>query len=78
MLHILPNTDWTQECSRPAINIISRRLERLFSKIHKKPLLKVYHLFKLQSTCIVDIFYLKYNDIYIYYTMYYYYYVIFT
>lgn len=41
MLEILPNTDWSQELVRPALNLILRRLDRLFTKISKKNALKV-------------------------------------
>ena len=43
MVEILPVTDWSQEAVRPALNIILRRLDRLFNKINnpKRPHLKV-------------------------------------
>ena len=41
MLEILPNTDWSQELVRPALNLILRRLDRLFTKISKKTALRV-------------------------------------
>jgi len=41
MLEILPITDWSQTAIRPALNLIIRRLERLFNKIYKKPVLRV-------------------------------------
>jgi len=41
MTEILPITDWSQEAVRPALNLILRRLDRLFSKISKKNNLKV-------------------------------------
>ena len=41
MLEILPNTDWSQELVRPALNLILRRLDRLFTKISKKAALRV-------------------------------------
>jgi protein unc-80 len=37
---LLPVTDWTQEHMKPAFNNLLRRLDRLFSKISKKPILK--------------------------------------
>ncbi|KAL8568215.1 hypothetical protein ACOMHN_027738 [Nucella lapillus] len=40
MLEILPNTDWSQELVRPALNLILRRLDRLFTKISKKTALR--------------------------------------
>ena len=45
MTDILPITDWSQEAVRPALNLILRRLDRLFSKISKSSSLKVgYYL----------------------------------
>ncbi len=41
MTDILPITDWSQESVRPALNLVLRRLERLFSKIYKKNVLRV-------------------------------------
>ena len=41
MLEILPNTDWSQELVRPALNLILRRLDRLFTKISKKSAVRV-------------------------------------
>ncbi len=56
MLDILPVTDWSQEAVRPALNLVLRRLERLFSKIYKKPVLRVgtdlIHV--LGTTCTVN------------------------
>ncbi|CAH1781834.1 unnamed protein product, partial [Owenia fusiformis] len=40
ILEILPMTDWSQEAVRPALNLILRRLERLFHKIYKKTTLR--------------------------------------
>ncbi|WAR09253.1 UNC80-like protein [Mya arenaria] len=42
MTEILPITDWSQEAVRPALNLILRRLDRLFNKINnpKRPHLK--------------------------------------
>ncbi|KAL3872189.1 hypothetical protein ACJMK2_040132 [Sinanodonta woodiana] len=40
MTDILPITDWSQEQVRPALNLILRRLDRLFSKISKKSTLR--------------------------------------
>ncbi|XP_052242651.1 protein unc-80 homolog isoform X2 [Dreissena polymorpha] len=42
MTEILPITDWSQESVRPALNLIMRRLDRLFNKINnpKRPHLK--------------------------------------
>ena len=47
MMDILPITDWSQESVRPALNLVLRRLERLFSKIYKKHVLRVSPLFSL-------------------------------
>jgi len=41
MLEVLPLTDWSQTAARPALNLILRRLERMFSKIYKKSTLRV-------------------------------------
>ena len=41
MMDILPITDWSQESVRPALNLVLRRLERLFSKIYKKHVFRV-------------------------------------
>lgn len=38
---ILPITDWSLESNRPALNLILRRMDRLFYKIYKKPALRV-------------------------------------
>ncbi|CAE1324419.1 UNC80 [Acanthosepion pharaonis] len=40
MVHVLPITDWSQEQVRPALNLILRRLDRLFSKVSKKILVR--------------------------------------
>ncbi|RUS69726.1 hypothetical protein EGW08_022512 [Elysia chlorotica] len=40
MLEILPNTDWSHELIRPGLNLILRRLDRLFTKISKKSSLR--------------------------------------
>ncbi|XP_059153938.1 protein unc-80 homolog isoform X2 [Physella acuta] len=40
MLEILPNTDWSHELIRPGLNLILRRLDRLFTKISKKSALR--------------------------------------
>ncbi|XP_071097692.1 protein unc-80 homolog [Haliotis cracherodii] len=40
MAEILPSTDWSQELIRPALNLILRRLDRLFTKLSKKPALR--------------------------------------
>ncbi|KAL4233067.1 Protein unc-80 [Mactra antiquata] len=40
LTEILPITDWSQEAVRPALNLILRRLDRLFSKIYKDHNLK--------------------------------------
>ena len=45
MMDILPITDWSQESVRPALNLVLRRLERLFSKIYKKHVLRVSNTF---------------------------------
>ncbi|KAK6194683.1 hypothetical protein SNE40_000272 [Patella caerulea] len=36
MTEMLPATDWSQETIRPALNLILRRLDRLFTKLSKK------------------------------------------
>jgi len=41
MLEVLPLTDWSQTAVRPALNLILRRFERMFSKIYKKSTLRV-------------------------------------
>jgi hypothetical protein len=41
MVEILPTTDWSQDSNRPVLHLLLRRLERLFSKIYKKPVLRV-------------------------------------
>ncbi len=41
MMEVLPITDWSQSTVRPALNLILRRLERLFSKIYKNNVLRV-------------------------------------
>ena len=41
MLEMLPLTDWSQTAVRPALNLILRRFERMFSKIYKKSTLRV-------------------------------------
>jgi len=41
MMEMLPLTDWSQTAARPALNLILRRLERMFSKIYKKSSLRV-------------------------------------
>ena len=40
MLEILPNTDWSQELIRPALNLILRRLDKVFTKVSKKSALR--------------------------------------
>ncbi|XP_052063828.1 protein unc-80 homolog [Mytilus californianus] len=40
MVEILPITDWKQEAVRPGLNLILRRLDRLFNKISKKSSLR--------------------------------------
>ncbi|XP_036354476.1 protein unc-80 homolog isoform X2 [Octopus sinensis] len=40
MVHVLPITDWSQEQIRPALILILRRLDRLFSKVSKKLLVR--------------------------------------
>ncbi|XP_055887561.1 protein unc-80 homolog isoform X2 [Biomphalaria glabrata] len=40
MLEIMPNTDWSHELIRPGLNLILRRLDRLFTKISKKTALR--------------------------------------
>ena len=44
MLDILPITDWSNESIRPALHLLLRRLERLFSKFYKKPVLRVRNI----------------------------------
>lgn len=41
MTEILPLTNWKQEAVRPGLNLILRRLDRLFNKISKKSSLRV-------------------------------------
>jgi len=41
MLEVLPLTDWSQTAVRPALNLILRRFERMFSKIYKQSALRV-------------------------------------
>jgi hypothetical protein len=38
---LLPWTNWSQEQLRPALNLLLRRIDRMFSKICKKPMTKV-------------------------------------
>ena len=38
---LLPCTDWSDEQLRPALNLVLRRIDRMFLKISKKPLTKV-------------------------------------
>ena len=38
---LLPSTDWSDEQLRPALNLVLRRIDRMFLKISKKPLAKV-------------------------------------
>ena len=38
---LLPWTNWSQEQLRPALNVLLRRMDRMFSKICKKALTKV-------------------------------------
>lgn len=38
---LLPCTNWSQEQLRPALNLLLRRIDRMFSKICKKPMTKV-------------------------------------
>ena len=40
-MEIVPITDWAHESVRPALNMVLRRLERAFSKLYKKPVLRV-------------------------------------
>ncbi|XP_061164273.1 protein unc-80 homolog isoform X1 [Saccostrea echinata] len=40
MMEILPLTNWKQEAVRPGLNLILRRLDRLFNKISKKSSLR--------------------------------------
>lgn len=37
MNDILPSTEWAADEMRPALTLILRRLDKTFSKIHKKP-----------------------------------------
>ncbi|CAF3522158.1 unnamed protein product [Rotaria socialis] len=39
---LLPWTNWSQEQLRPALNLLLRRIDRMFSKICKKPMTKIY------------------------------------
>lgn len=38
---LLPYTNWSQEQLRPALNLLLRRIDRMFLKICKKPMTKV-------------------------------------
>lgn len=38
---LLPFTNWSDEQLRPALNLLLRRLDRMFLKICKKPMIKV-------------------------------------
>ena len=38
---LLPWTNWSQEQLRPALNLLLRRIDRMFQKICKKPMTKV-------------------------------------
>ena len=38
---LLPAVNWSQEQLRPTLNILLRRTDRMFSKICKKPMIKV-------------------------------------
>lgn len=38
---LVPFTDWSDEQIRPALNLLLRRLDRMFLKICKKPMIKV-------------------------------------
>lgn len=38
---LAPCTDWNQEHLRPALNLLLRRIDRMFAKILKKPMIKV-------------------------------------
>lgn len=54
MTEILPLTNWKQEAVRPGLNLILRRLDRLFNKISKKSSLRVqlsfiHHLAELYT-----------------------------
>jgi Protein UNC80 len=53
MLEILPITDWSQTAVRPALNLILRRLERMFGKIYKKSILRVSA--QIFSVCIITV-----------------------
>lgn len=45
---LLPVTDWSQEELKPSFNNLLRRIDRLFTKISKKPATKVFkHIVKL-------------------------------
>ena len=41
VLDILPIIDWTQEAVRPALNLLLKRMEKVFTKLYKKPSLRV-------------------------------------
>ena len=41
LLDILPIIDWTQESVRPALNLLLKRMEKVFTKLYKKPSLRV-------------------------------------
>ena len=53
MLEVLPLTDWSQTAVRPALNLILRRFERMFSKIYKKSTLRVcIHTLLTRAVCL--------------------------
>lgn len=44
MNQILPFTDWSNEAMRPALTTLLRRVEKTFTKIYKKPSIRVSNL----------------------------------
>ena len=38
---LVPYTNWSQEQLRPTLNLLLRRIDRMFVKICKKPMIKV-------------------------------------
>ena len=55
MNKLLPLTDWSLESMRPALTVIIRRIDKLFSKIHKsvKVNLKVVCVALIQALLLI-------------------------
>lgn len=41
MNEVLPHSEWAQEAMRPALTMVLRRIDKTFSKIAKKPAIRV-------------------------------------